>query len=122
VIKHILIIDDEPDIREATQVCLEISKGWTVTTANSSKEGLAMAASEQPDAILLDVMMPDVDGLVTFELMRANPATKHIPVILLTAKAQPDDRRRFMQLEITAVITKPYDPLTLADQIEKILG
>ncbi|WP_404784911.1 response regulator [Altericista sp. CCNU0014] len=122
MIKHILIIDDEPDIREATQVCLEVSKGWSVTTANSSKEGLAMAASEQPDAILLDVMMPDVDGLATFELMRANPETQHIPVILLTAKAQPDDRRRFMELEITAVITKPYDPLTLADQIEKILS
>lgn len=122
MIKHILIIDDEPDIREATQVCLEVSKGWSVTTASSSQEGLARAVSEQPDAILLDVMMPDVDGLATFEQMRANPATHHIPVILLTAKAQPDDHRRFTQLEITAVITKPYDPLTLADQIEKILG
>jgi two-component system, OmpR family, alkaline phosphatase synthesis response regulator PhoP len=122
VIRHILIIDDEPDIREATQVCLEISKGWSVTTACSSKEGLEMAISEQPDAILLDVMMPDVDGLETFEQMRANPATHHIPIILLTAKAQPDDHRRFTQLEITAVITKPYDPMTLADQIEKILG
>jgi two-component system, OmpR family, alkaline phosphatase synthesis response regulator PhoP len=121
MIKHILIIDDEPDIREATQVCLEVSKGWSVTTASSSKEGLARAVSEQPDAILLDVMMPDVDGLATFEQMRANPATHHIPVILLTAKAQPDDYRRFTQLEITAVITKPYDPMTLADQIEKFL-
>jgi two-component system, OmpR family, alkaline phosphatase synthesis response regulator PhoP len=122
MIRHILIIDDEPDIREATQVCLEISKGWSVTTAGSSQEGLAKAVSEQPDAVLLDVMMPDMDGLETFEQMRLNPATQHIPVILLTAKAQPDDRRRFTQLAITAVITKPYDPLTLADQIEAILG
>jgi two-component system, OmpR family, alkaline phosphatase synthesis response regulator PhoP len=122
MIRHILIIDDEPDIREATQVCLEISKGWSVTTAGSSQEGLAKAVSEQPDAVLLDVMMPDMDGLETFEQMRLNPATQHIPVILLTAKAQTDDRRRFTQLAITAVITKPYDPLTLADQIEAILG
>lgn len=119
--KRILIIDDEPDIREATQVCLEVSKGWQVMTAGSSREGLAKAISEQPDAVLLDVMMPDMDGLETFERMRANPATQNITVILLTAKAQPDDRRLFTQLKITAVIMKPYDPLTLADQIEAIL-
>ncbi|MCL6434981.1 MAG: response regulator [Leptolyngbyaceae cyanobacterium HOT.MB2.61] len=119
--KHVLIIDDEPDIREATQVCLEIAKGWHVTTASSSSEGLEKAAAEQPDVVLLDVMMPDMDGLATFEQLRTNPTTRHIPVILLTAKAQPADRRRFTQLEVAAVITKPYDPLTLADQIAKIL-
>ncbi|MBD3885674.1 response regulator [Phormidium tenue FACHB-886] len=119
--KRILIIDDEPDIREATQVCLEVVKGWEVLTAGSSNEGLAKAVAEQPDAVLLDVMMPDVDGLATFEQMQANPITRHIPVILLTAKAQPADHRRYTQLEIAAIITKPYDPLTLADQIAKIL-
>ncbi|NJO43329.1 MAG: response regulator [Cyanobacteria bacterium CRU_2_1] len=119
--KRILIIDDEPDIREATQVCLEIAKGWEVLTAGSSSEGLAKAVTEQPDAVLLDVMMPDMDGLMTFEQMQANPATRHIPVILLTAKAQPADQRRYTQLEVAAVITKPYDPLTLADQIAEIL-
>lgn len=119
--KCILIIDDEPDIREATQVCLEVAKGWRVLTAASSQEGLERAVSEQPDAVLLDVMMPDIDGLVTFEQMRINPATQHIPVILLTAMAQPADHRRYTQLEVAAVITKPYDPLTLADQIAEIL-
>lgn len=119
--KRILIIDDEPDIREATQVCLEVVKGWEVLTASSSNEGLAKAAAEQPDAVLLDVMMPDVDGLATFAQMQANPITRHIPVILLTAKAQPADHRRYTQLEIAAVITKPYDPLTLAEQIARII-
>ncbi|NJL22498.1 MAG: response regulator [Leptolyngbyaceae cyanobacterium SM1_3_5] len=119
--KRILIIDDEPDIREATQVCLEVAKGWEVLTAGSSAEGLQKAAIEQPDAVLLDVMMPDTDGLATFEQMQANPATRHIPVILLTAKAQPADHRQYLRLEVAAVITKPYDPLTLADQIAKIL-
>jgi two-component system, OmpR family, alkaline phosphatase synthesis response regulator PhoP len=120
--KRILIVDDEPDIREATQVCLEVSKGWKVMTASSSKEGLAKAISEQPDVVLLDVMMPDIDGLATFAQMQINPKTQHIPVILLTAKTQPDDRHRFAQLAIAAVITKPYDPLTLADQIAEILN
>jgi two-component system, OmpR family, alkaline phosphatase synthesis response regulator PhoP len=119
--KHVLIIDDEPDIREATQVCLEVSKGWQVTTAGTSEEGLAKAISEQPDVVLLDVMMPDMDGMETFERMQANPVTRNITVILLTAKAQANDRRLFAQLKITAVIMKPYDPLTLADQIEEVL-
>jgi CheY-like chemotaxis protein len=119
--KRILIIDDEPDIREATQLCLEIARGWEVLTAASSAEGLKKAEHEQPDAVLLDVMMPDVDGLVTFERLQANPATHRIPVILLTAKAQASERRQFTQLAIAAVITKPYDPLTLADQIAAIL-
>lgn len=120
--KHILIIDDEADIREATQVCLEVAKEWTVLTAGSSHEGLEIAASKQPDAILLDVMMPDMDGLATIEMLRDNPFTQNIPVILLTAKAQPADLRRFNQLEVAAVITKPYDPLVLADQIAEILS
>ncbi len=119
--RRILIIDDEPDIREATQVCLELARGWEVLTASSSAEGIAKALAEQPDAVLLDVMMPDMDGLDTFRQMQAAPETRHIPVILLTAKAQPADQRRYLQLEIAAVITKPYDPMTLADQIAEIL-
>jgi two-component system, OmpR family, alkaline phosphatase synthesis response regulator PhoP len=122
MINRILIIDDEPDIREATQLCLEISKGWEVFTAESSQEGVKKAVAEQPDAVLLDVMMPGVDGLATFEELRANPKTQHIPVILLTAKAQTADRQRFMQFAIAGIITKPYDPMTLADQIAAMLA
>ena len=120
--KRILIIDDEPDIREATQLCLEIAKGWEVLTAASSQEGLEKAALEQPNAVLLDIMMPDMDGIATFKRMRADPVTQHIPVILLTAKAQPADYRQYVQMNVSAIITKPYDPLTLADQIAEILG
>lgn len=117
----ILIIDDEPDIREATQLCLEIAKGWLVETAGSSREGLEKAAIAQPDAVLLDVMMPDMDGLVALQHLKANPSTEHIPVIFLTARAQSVDQRQFTKLAIAAIITKPYDPLTLADQIAMIL-
>jgi two-component system, OmpR family, alkaline phosphatase synthesis response regulator PhoP len=121
MIQRILIIDDEPDIREATQVCLEISKGWEVLTAGSGRDGITVAISEQPDVVLLDVMMPDVDGLTTFAEMRSHPEVQHIPVILLTAKAQSADRHRFAQFQIAGIITKPYDPLTLADQIVEML-
>ena len=119
--KRILIIDDEQDIREATQLCLEILGEWEVLSASSGKEGLATAAAEQPDAILLDVMMPEMDGLTTFERLQDNPLTQNIPVILLTAKTQPAERRRFTQLHVAGVITKPYDPFTLADEITQAL-
>jgi two-component system, OmpR family, alkaline phosphatase synthesis response regulator PhoP len=121
MIHRILIIDDEPDIREATQVCLELSKGWEVLTAGSGRDGIVLAVSEQPDVVLLDVMMPDVDGLTTFVEMRSCPEAQHIPVIFLTAKAQSADRHRFTQFQIAGIITKPYDPMTLADQIVEML-
>jgi CheY-like chemotaxis protein len=72
--------------------------------------------------VLLDVMMPDIDGMITFEKLREHPTTRHIPVILLTAKTQTADRHRYAQLKVCGIITKPYDPLTLADQILEILG
>ncbi|NJL35328.1 MAG: response regulator [Leptolyngbyaceae cyanobacterium RM2_2_4] len=120
--KRILIIDDEADIREATKLCLEVAAGWEILTASSGIEGLQTAASEPLDAILLDVMMPDMDGLTTFEKLQANPKTQNIPVILLTAKAQPAEQRQFTQLAVTAVITKPYDPLTIASYIAEVLN
>lgn len=119
--KRILIIDDDNDIREATQICLEILGEWEIISAASGKEGLVKAAAEQPDAILLDVMMPDMDGLTTFEKLQDNPVTKDIPVILLTAKAQPAEKRHFTQLCVAGVITKPYDPFTLAEEIKQVL-
>lgn len=119
--KRILIVDDEQDIREATQICLEVLGEWEVMTASSGKEGLIKAAAEQPDLILLDVMMPDMDGLTTLQNLQANPATQNIPVILLTAKAQPAEKRRFTELKVAAVITKPYDPFMLSDQLTQAL-
>lgn len=119
--KRILLIDDEDDIREATQICLEMTGAWEVLTASSASVGLIEAALHQPDAILLDVMMPDMDGLTTFQKLQENSATQNIPVILLTAKAQPAEQRRFTQLNVAAVITKPYNPFTLSEQVEQAL-
>lgn len=120
--KQILIIDNEPYIQEVAQISLETLAGWQVLTASSGQSGIATAEQVQPDAILLDVMMPDMDGIATFEKLQANPATQPIPVILLTAKVQVADRRRYEALGIMATIAKPFDPLTLADQIARILG
>jgi two-component system alkaline phosphatase synthesis response regulator PhoP len=120
--RKILLIDDDDDIREATQICLEITGDWEILSASSGREGLVEAIAKQPDVILLDVMMPDMDGLATFKQLKANSATQFIPVILLTAKAQPAEQRQFTQLEVLAVITKPYDPFSLSDCIAKVLG
>lgn len=122
IAKRILVIDDAEDIREVAQVTLEVVGGWEVLTASSGREGVEKALTEQPDAILLDVMMPDQDGPTTFQQLQANRATQHIPVILLTAKTQMNDRRRFADLGVVAVIAKPFEPLSLAEQVAEVLG
>ncbi|XHX77374.1 MAG: response regulator [Stenomitos frigidus ULC029] len=121
-VKRVLIIDDEDDIREVAQTSLEIMGGWNVSTAASGSEGITMAEAEQPDAILLDVMLPDMDGPATFQKLQANPATAQIPVILLTAKAQASDQRYFADLGVMAVLSKPFNSVTLADQVAAVLG
>ncbi len=118
----VLIIDDEDDIREVAALSLESVAGWDVITASSGSQGLARAIEHQPDAILLDVMMPGMDGPTTFRELRKNPATAKIPVLLLTAKVQSTDQRRFADLGVESVLFKPFDPMTLADQIASALG
>jgi len=121
-LKHILIIEDEDDICNLIQTCLEIMGGWQVMTARSGNEGLLLAETNQPDAILLDIMMPDMDGLTTTEKLQANPATKHIPIILLTAKGHLIDQSQVATLGVVSVIKKPFNPLKIADQVAKALG
>jgi len=120
--RRILIIDDEDDIREVAALSLESMAGWQVNLASSGADGIRSALADPPDAILMDVMMPLMDGPTTFKEMQAMPAIAHIPVILLTAKVQGVDQRRFAGLGVTAVLFKPFDPLTLAEQISAALG
>jgi len=119
---RVLIIDDEEDIRQVAALSLETVAGWDVAMASSGAEGLLQAVEYQPDAILLDVMMPGMDGPTTFRELRKNPATANIPVLLLTAKVQSTDQRRFADLGVRAVLFKPFDPLTLSTQIASALG
>lgn len=119
--KRILIVDDDADIREATQLCLEITGQWEVLKAGSGPEGIAIAQIEKPTAILLDMMLPGMDGITILKKLRENPDTQAIPIIILTAKAQSSEKKAFDQLNVTAVITKPYDPMTISDQISSLL-
>jgi CheY-like chemotaxis protein len=118
---HILLVDDEDDIREVATLSLETVGGWRVSSASNGGSGVAMALAERPDAILLDVMMPGLDGPATVARLREHPLTRDIPVILLTAKAQGADRRRFAELGVAGTLTKPFDPMRLTDQIAAIL-
>lgn len=122
--RRILIIDDEDDIREVAALSLEATAGWEVITANSGAAGIRAAVTSEPtpDAVLMDVMMPGMDGPSTFRMMQQDPAIAHIPVLLLTAKVQGVDQRRFAGLGVAAVLFKPFDPLTLASQISQALG
>ena len=120
--RRILIIDDEDDIREVAALSLESIAGWKVTTANSGAAGIQAAIAGQPDAILMDVMMPSMDGPTTFREMQATPSIAHIPVVLLTAKVQGIDQRRFADLGVAGVLMKPFDPITLADEMATALG
>ena len=120
--KRILVIDDEDHIREVAQVSLVTVAGWDVITASSGQEGIAKAWTEQPDAILLDVMMPEMDGPTTVGKLQANEATRDIPVILLTAKVLASDRRGFDSLGVKGIIAKPFDPMSLSDEVCQMLG
>jgi CheY-like chemotaxis protein len=119
--KKILVIDDENDIRKLIKTCLEIMGGWQVLTAASGIEGLKLAQIERPNAILLDVMMPDVDGLTTLKKLQSNSMTNNIPVILLTARKGFIDRQ-FTELGIKGVLTKPFNPLKIAEQVAAALS
>jgi CheY-like chemotaxis protein len=119
--KRILIVDDEDDIREVAQVSLELVGQWEVLTAASGRDGIQTARSAQPDAILLDVMMPDMDGPSTLAQLQADPETRDIPVVFLTAKAQAADRNRLAGLGAAGILTKPFDPLKLAADVAAAL-
>jgi CheY-like chemotaxis protein len=121
-VRRILFIDDEDDIKALAQFCLESEAGWLMMSASNGKEGLELAEKEQPDAILLDAMMPELDGIQTLARLQSNPETKDIPTIFITAKAQASDRRRFYSAGAKGVINKPFDALTLASQIAGFLG
>lgn len=120
--KRILLVDDEDDIREVAAISMQAVGGWQVCSANNGIEAIASALAERPDAILLDVMMPGIDGPTTFKRLQEDPRTREIPVILLTAKAQLADRESFAELGVAGVLSKPFDPMLLPDQVAALLA
>lgn len=117
----ILIIDDDNFVRKLTHMSLSKVAGMTVIEATNGADGIAEAERAMPDAILLDVMMPGLDGPDTLKALRANPATAAIPVIFLTAKAMPAELARLAELGAAAVFTKPFDPLTIGDDVRRVI-
>jgi DNA-binding response OmpR family regulator len=119
--KLILVIDDDDGIREVIQICLEAIAGWNVIVAASGAEGLRLASDRDPDAILLDVMMPHLDGIATFQQLQNNSKTQSIPTILLTAKAKISEQKQYQHLGVTGVIIKPFEPYDLIAKIKTLL-
>jgi DNA-binding response OmpR family regulator len=119
--KRVLIVEDEDGLRQIIQFSLEAAAGWEVLTAASGSEGLIKAEAERPDAILLDVMMPDMDGDETFRHLQANALTKDIPTIFLTSKASIKEQQELMDLGVAGAIAKPIKPRDLVEEIRRIL-
>ncbi|MGB0563337.1 MAG: response regulator [Spirulinaceae cyanobacterium] len=120
--KKVLVIDDEADIREITQLALKVTTDWEVQTAASGREGLTIARDRRPDLVLLDLMMPELDGPGTCAQLKADPATQGIPVIFLTAKVQAPEQLVLDEVGAAAIFTKPFNPTTLSAEIAQVLG
>jgi len=120
--RRVLIIDDDDGIREVAKMSLELVAGWEVATAGSGADGLAQARESPPEGILLDVMMPGMDGPATLGELRADDAVGSTPVIFLTAKVQAAERTRFAEMDVSGLIAKPFDPMKLASQIAELFG
>jgi CheY-like chemotaxis protein len=120
--RRVLVVDDDDAIREVAQMALELVAGWEVQVAASGQEAVDRCFVDLPDAILLDVMMPAMDGPTTFATLQADARTRDVPVVLLTAKVQPAERRRWEGLGVAGVLTKPFDPLLLATEVADLLG
>lgn len=116
-LSDILYVDDEPDIREVVELCLGLADELTVRTCDSGERALELLADAPADIVLLDVMMPGLDGPATLARMRADSRLGHIPVVFMTAKALPQEIERFLALGAAAVIPKPFDPMRLAEQV-----
>jgi CheY-like chemotaxis protein len=122
VSRRVLVVDDDDMLREVAKVSLEMIGGWEVLTAGSGSEARDVALRELPDALLLDVMMPGMDGPSTVLALREDPATRHIPVIFLTAKVGGDGHRQWAHLDVSGVIPKPFDPMSLPAEVARLLG
>jgi CheY-like chemotaxis protein len=118
----ILIVDDDPDIRKITRLSLSRVGGFAVEEAASGQEALEILASLCPKVVLLDVMMPHMDGAKVLAEIRASETHKHLPVVFLSAKVQIQEVQRYLNMGANGVITKPFNPLTLPHEIRKIIA
>ncbi len=120
-VEHVLCVEDDPDIRALVQLALETVGGLAVTSCASGGEAVARFADVRPDVVLLDVMMPEMDGIETFHRL-AEATDTPPPVIFMTAKVQPQEVERYLALGALGVIAKPFDPMTLAADVRRLCG
>jgi len=119
-LQNILYVEDEPDIQAVTKIALESIGGFTLEVCNSGQEALNRCTNLTPDLILLDVMMPEMDGPTTLTELRKISGFENIPVIFMTAKVQPQEIAHFKSIGAIEVIAKPFDPMTLSQTVNNI--
>lgn len=115
-----LVVDDDDGIRSVVDIALNLVGGFEVTEASNGEEALALVSDQNFDVIVLDVMMPGLDGPSTLKRIRQTLHGADVPVVFLTAKAQPHERRELEALGVNGVIIKPFDPMTLADDVRQL--
>ncbi|MEO9529500.1 response regulator [Roseibium sp.] len=116
-----LYVDDDEDIASIVELCLDLDDAFEARCLNSGKDALVEAVEWQPDVILLDYMMPDMDGPTTFTHLKKTGATRDIPVVFVTAKSMQEDVDLLLELGAIGVISKPFDPISLASDIRNLL-
>jgi CheY-like chemotaxis protein len=114
--RHVVLIEDDPDIREIARIALADIGRLTVDLYGSASAALAAIPALDPDLILLDMVMPEMDGAETFHALRRQPGLSDTPVVFLTARVQGPEVDSYLALGASAVLSKPFDPLTLADE------
>ncbi|MCG6886675.1 MAG: response regulator [Proteobacteria bacterium] len=119
-LQRILYVEDDPDIQAIARVALESVGGFTVETCNSGQTAVTNAADFRPELLLIDVMMPDMDGPTTLAALRDQPSLADTPAVFITAKVQPDEIEQLQNYGAVDIITKPFDPMTLSDQLRQI--
>ena len=119
---RILLIEDDPDIQKMVRLSLMYQGGHQCSIASGGAEGLQKAADENPDLILLDVMMPEMDGYETCRRLKTQPGTRHIPVVFLSARAQQAEIQKGRELGAVGYLVKPFDPMALSSQLDAIIG
>jgi two-component system OmpR family response regulator len=118
---RVLHVDDEPDIREVVEMSLALDPDFTIRSCGSGADALTASADWQPDLILLDVMMPVMDGPTTLKHLRERPNTTYTPVLFMTARAQAREIEQFVSLGAAGVIPKPFNPMTLAESVRNFV-
>lgn len=120
-IEKVLLVDDNQDLRKLVSKTLTATARWQVTTASSGVEALKLLENELFDLVLMDVSMPQMDGITTISKIREQAGLARIPIILITARVQNHEMSEYQKLSIAGVISKPFDPLLLAAQINKLV-